>query len=506
MLHIFIDMKKRRIILIKRASLIFAVVAVAVVICVATVLFFVSDNTLKNAAKWCDTITMKVQYNPSTQNLAGMQSITYTNRSDTNLEEVKFHIYANAYRDGAENPPVSPTEVPQAYPNGKNFGGITIHGVKVDNVNTVPTIESDETVLNVPLTAVLKPNQKVSIDIDYSVKLANIKHRLGFTDASVNLGNFYPVPCIFEGGKWQTYPYSFSGDPFYNALHNFNVTFIAPKDYVLACSGEIMKETESGDLRITDLKSYAIRDWAAVLSKNFKTLTQRLGKTLVKYYYLDDEKPRDSLNTSVKTLKHFSKIFAEYPYANLSVVQTDFLHGGMEYGELVYIATGLTKEEHDRVIVHEIAHQWWYGMVGNNQSRTAWIDEGLAEYSTLLFYDAHPEYSVNSKQVIENARASFTGFVKLVRGIGGALDFNMERDLNAFNSSYEYVYLTYVRGMLLFCDLETIISRASLTNALGEFSRITQFGQATKQGLISTIEKQTSYKVGLFFETYLSGY
>ena len=505
----------------KKKIISFAAVAAAIIVAVTVVLVSISDDTLKKAGKSLDTISIKAEYNAAAKSLAAEQCITYTNRSSEPLGEIKFHIYANAYRDGAVNPPVAPSEVPQAYPNGKNFGGITVHGLKARYKPIDPCIEDDDTVLCVHLDKPLAPGKTATICISYTVQLANIKHRLGWTDDAVNLANFYPVPCVFEDGKWQTYPYSANGDPFYNDLHNFDVKLTAPRDLVLASSGTTVKTTEKDGKRTTTLTSTAIRDFAMVLSKNFKSVTKKVNNTIVRYYYLNDDQPQKSLATSVKALQTFSRLFIEYPYKQLSVVQTDFMHGGMEYGELVYISRDNlshntnecddhethcdARANHDRVIVHEIAHQWWYGIIGNNQSRTAWIDEGLAEYSTLLFYDHNPEYKVDRKKVIENARANYVAYIKLVKGVGGEIDINMDRDLASFNSSYEYVFMTYVKGLLLFCDLETILTRKNLVRALKDFARCAKFSIATQAKLVECIERTTSAKVGVFFESYING-
>ena len=505
----------------------FAAVAAVIAALVTIALSLMSDNTLKSAAKTCDTISITAEYDAPLKLLSATQTIAYKNRANTPLNEVKFHIYANAYRDGAKNPPVTPSEIPQAYPNGKNFGGITVHSIDTDGKNTTPQIDGDDdTVLIVPLAEPLKTGAVARIAFDYTVTLANIRHRLGWTDDAVNLANFYPVPCIYEGGTssghggWQCYPYSPSGDPFYNALHNFDVRLTAPQNMAIASSGTLMKSTQKDGKKTVVLKSTAIRDFAAVLSPKFKNVNRSVGKTTVKYYYLDDDAPQKSLDTSVKALKTFSKLFTKYPYKQLSIVQTDFLHGGMEYGELVYIsrqflnpaAAGVSdpskkpdREGHDYVIVHEIAHQWWYGIVGNNQSRTAWIDEGLAEYSTLLFYDHNPEYNIDRKTIIENARANYSAYIKIIKGVGGELNTNMDRDLSDFNNPFEYVYMTYVRGLLLFCDLESILTKPSLVKALSDFSKATKFSIATQAKLVDAIEKSTNAKVGLFFDSYLSG-
>jgi len=507
----------------------FAAVAAALVVILMAVLLTISDDTLKKAGKGLDTIAITAKYNAQEKTLAAEQCMTITNGNSQALSEIKFHIYANAYRDGAANPPVAPSEVPQAYPNGKNFGGITIHELAVGGRPTDICIEEDDTVLCLHLDKPLKSGQSVHVDTSYTVQLANIKHRLGWTDDTVNLANFYPVPCIFENGKWQTYPYSANGDPFYNELHNFDVKLTAPRDLVLASSGTIVKSTEKDGKKTTQLKSTAIRDFAMVMSKNFKNITKKVDNTIVRYYYLKDDEPQKSLVTSVKALQTFSRLFVKYPYKQLAVVQTDFMHGGMEYGELVYVSRDLLdcnehdkdtcRADHDRVIVHEIAHQWWYGIIGNNQSRTAWIDEGLAEYSTLLFYDKHPEYFIRDakayeqseydsirKQYIENARANYTAYVKIVKGVGGEFDPNMDRELGAFNSSYEYVFMTYVRGLLLFCDLENILTKNNLVRALKDFANCAKFTIATRTQLVDCIEKTTKAKVAVFFETYLSGF
>ena len=60
----------------------------------------------------------------------------------------------------------------------------------------------------------------------------------------------------------------------------------------------------------------------------------------------------------------------------------------------------------DSVIVHEIAHQWWYGLVGNNQIRTPWIDEGLAEYCTAVFFETHPQYGKTLESIANQNRDS----------------------------------------------------------------------------------------------------
>lgn len=503
--------KKRRVIAFIALGMVSALLTVSVVALMRV------ENVLERTAKNIDTITIDATYNHTDRTLEATQLINYRNRSGMPKTQVMFHIWANAFREGAVHQPISAPEMNSLFPNGRDtFGDITIHGVYVAYQRVMHgIIGEDENVLSVPLPRALMPNQYIDIEIIYTVRLAGLAHRLGYTDRVVNLGNFYPVPVMFDDGVWMTNVYSYNGDPFFNAVHNFHVTLTKPANFIMASSGTVIKTTTSGATRTTVVESKAIRDWAAVLSPYLQSLTRVVDRIAVNYYFLDDRNPARSLETSVRSLQTFSRLFIPYPFRQLTVVQTDFLHGGMEFGEIVFISTSITeREEIDRVIIHEIAHQWWYGIVGNDQYRTAWIDEGLAEYSTLLFYDENPDmappprpgsFAGFREDYINMFRNNFATYTRLVHSIGGVVNTEMNRPLTAFNTTYEYVYMAYVRGMLLFVDLERMIGRDRMIVALSTFARENMFGIATQASITEIFERKSGARLGLFFESYLSG-
>jgi len=481
--------------------------AFIIVTCIALVR---RDDVLQDAYRRFDTITINATYNHTNRSLSAIQTIDYKNRSDQVKHEVKFHIYANAYREGTTFGVVAPHEINNAFPNGRSFGRIDIQTVRVDGASTVPIITGeDKNVLKV-LVKELQPSQVANIEIIYTVHLANIAHRLGWTNRVVNLGNFYPVPVVFQDGEWMTFPYSYNGDPFFNGVNNFNVTLTKPRNMIMASSGTVIQTRTTDTTRTTTVESRAIRDWAAVLSPYFKSMTRYVNRVAVNYFFLDDPDPVASLNTSVRALETFSRLFVQYPFRQLTVVQTDFLHGGMEYGEIVFISTSLTdREQIDRVIVHEIAHQWWYGLVGNDQARSAWIDEGLAEYSTLLFFDKNRDLAPADfcfPTTVNMYRTSFATFAGTIRGIGAMPNMNMNRCLNSFSTQYEYFYLAYVRGMLLFADLESLVGRNAMISAMSKFARENMFGFGDKERLVSSFERATNQRLGLFFQSYTTGF
>ncbi|MBQ7973595.1 MAG: hypothetical protein IJ295_01400, partial [Clostridia bacterium] len=295
-----------------------------------------------------------------------------------------------------------------------------------------------------------------------------------------------------------TYPYSYNGDPFYNEPYNFDVTIKAPEGYYIATSGT--------QIDTNHYQGYMLRDFAIVMSRDFKTLSRQVGNTTVTYYYLNDEIPDISLYTACNALAYFSNTFLDYPYDTLAVVQTDFLHGGMEYGALVYIALDITDQlQYQTVIVHEIAHQWWYGLVGNNQTRTAWIDEGLAEYSTAVFFETHPQYGKTLADTAAQNKASIQMFEGIMDEYGVRYTRQMHKDLNSYKMPSEYTINTYARGMLLFYNITEMIGYQNLNEALAKFASANCFDFATTYKLSHTLEDNLGYDLINYINNYLAG-
>lgn len=448
-------------------------------------------NPLQAASQDYGTIKLDCNYSETSHTLAVNQTTTYVNHSPLTLFEVKFHLYANAFQAGAAYPAVAPSEVDRAYPNGFDAGYAKV---------TTPHIligDSDNTVITVPLEHGLEVGESVDIDLQYTVKLANVKHRLGYTDHAVNLGNFYAIPVVYDNG-WQTYPYSYNGDPFYNDPYNFDVTINAPAGYRIATSG-----TEVGT---NHYQGYLLRDFAIVMSRDFQTLSRKVGDTTVTYYYLNDEIPDVSLYTACNALAYFSNTFFDYPYSTLAVVQTDFLQGGMEYGALVYISMDVTDQsQYQTVIVHEIAHQWWYGLVGNNQTRTAWIDEGLAEYCTAVFFETHPQYGKTLESIATQNKTSIKMFESIMDEYGVHYTRQMYNDLITYRMPSEYTINTYARGMLLFYAISEMVGYENLNKALAQFAAEHCYGFGNTYDLTHTLEANLGYDLVNFINNYLAG-
>ncbi|MBO4412612.1 MAG: M1 family metallopeptidase [Clostridia bacterium] len=447
------------------------------------------------------------------------QTVKYVNSSNNVLNNLMFHLYPNAFREDAKTSVVSLANEHKAYPNGKSYGKIDILKVKVANHNanlkatdenlTNPSFEitgEDENILKINLEKELFPNEIVEIEIEFELTLPNINHRFGFGEDTINLGNFYPIACIYENGNFKTDLYSSNGDPFYSNMANYNVEITYPKNYTLASTGDLISTKIQDGTKIDLYSARNVRDFAMVLSDKFKILSTNADETTINYYYFSDSQPEKSLQTAKNAIETFNNLIGKYPYKTLNVCETNFVHGGMEYPNIIYISNDiLDHSQYEQVIVHETAHQWWYNLVGNSEYDYAWLDEGLTEYTTALFYELNDDYEIKKEALIDNAYSNYQMFVEVYGSVYGKVDTSMNRALNEFKTEPEYVYITYVKGMLLFDSLREILGDKKFEKCLKQYFEENKYKISKPENLISSFEKASKTKLESFFNAWLDG-
>ncbi len=387
-------------------------------------------------------------YDSETRTLKGTVDFKYYNDTDNEISDLKFNLYGNAFREGAKFSPVSQSYANKAYYAGTSYGSMTVE--EVENCAGWNIGGSDENILNVTLSEPVYPEQTVSVKISYTLNLALVNHRTGVTENTVNLGNFYPVLCAYSKEGFVECPYYYCGDPFLSECANYNVTIDLPAGYVAASSGKLENESSAADRKKCTYSLGNARDFAIVLSDKFEVASQNVNGINVSYYYYSDSNPQASLSAACESLSYFSETFGSYAYPSLSVVQTGFCYGGMEYPALTMISDSLDSDGNIYTIVHENAHQWWYAMVGSDQLNSAWQDEGLAEYSSLMFFENHPTYSFTRTGIVGTATKSYRSFYSVYNQIFGEADTSMNRNLGAFESEYEYSNIAYNKGLIMF--------------------------------------------------------
>lgn len=464
-------------------------------------------NEIKKVSKNLNTYAISAELDTDKMEISGSEKVTYKNDTSVELEEVCFHLYPRAFREGALVKPYTALNEASCFPNGISYGDLQILKVTVNgDIKKHSLSGEDEDILKISLGFKLKPNKTIEIVIDFVVTIPNSTHRFGYYDNNINLGNWYPVLCEFESGAFDTSPYYSTGDPFFSELANYEVDFIYPCSYVLTSTGEGIV-TQNGQKNEIKISAKAVRDFALVLSKNAKTETGKVGNTTVTYLgYKSDSNTKQMLELSKEALAFFGKSFGEYPYSTLVVAKTPFLFGGMEYPNLVMISDSVSdEEEFMKVIVHEIAHQWWYGVVGNNEIKEAWLDESLSEYSTALFFEANPKYNISYKEFVESAVSSYLLYVDVISTIRGDVNTKMNLAVNEYQNEYEYSYMVYVKGVIMFDSLKQAVGEKKVIAGLKKYYQNNKFKTATKNDFFASFKSACHSDIETFFESYLNG-
>ena len=467
-------------------------------------LFFKNEDSSFRSSYKLDLI-----YNENTHVLKGIEEVVYYNNSENMFTHVYFHLYPNAFRDGAKNAVVVPTKINEAYPNGESYGHIEIKKVSSSSGDLLfEILGEDENILSVKLDKELYPDECVKIEIDFETELANINHRLGYGDNTINLGNFYPIACVYENGKgFSQSLYHSNGDPFYSECANYEVTIKFSDKFQIASSGNLQSSVSQNGIKENRYTAKNVRDFCLVLSEKFDIVSKKVEGIIINYYgYQNDKDLNDCLQVAMKAVKTFNDMFGDYPYKQLSIVKSNFVHGGMEFPNIVLISDSIEQgSEYSYVIVHEIAHQWWYGVVGNDEYNHAWQDEGLAEYSTLLFYKANTSYGEDFKSMITSANKSYKLFQEVYTRVQGNVDGRMDRPLCEFKTEPEYVQCTYTKGVLMFNNLNELLGEKKFLKALKEYYQSFKYKNATPEDLISIFVDYGGGKIEKLFGVWLEG-
>ena len=464
------------------------------------------NNELDKVSKNLNTYTMEITYNDN-HTLDVEQVVRYTNRCENSLDEIMFHLYPQSFRQNSTTSVVSKLNYSKCYYNGESFGGIEIKEVKIsgNNIETLLT-GNDEDILSVPVANSLKPDDSIEIYIKYNVVIPNINHRFGYGEDTINLGNFYPIVCMYENGNWVTDSYHYNGDPFYSDVANYEVSLTANNNLKLASTGDIKSSSSNESTHTYNISAKAVRDFAIVLSDKFNIVSDSIDGVTVNYFYYKNQYPNECLQAGLDSVRTFNHLFGKYPYSTLNIVESNFVHGGMEYPNLTLISDAVDiQSDYINVIVHEVAHQWWYGLVGNNEVSFGWLDEGLTEYSTILFYNENPSYNVDTSELVKNTTNSFTTFVDVYTKVFGEADTTMNRKLNEYTNESEYVYIAYVKGLLLFDSLEEVLGHDKFIKGLQTYFEDNKFKIATPDSLIDSFEKASGSELNSFFESWING-
>lgn len=452
-----------------------------------------------------DLTEYKIECTFNENKLVGKQTVSFFNNTDMVFDELKFNLFGNAFRKDAIYSPISDQHLTKAYPNGLSYGDMQISAVQVEGESKSIDIQGqDQNILAVDLDREVFPNERVEVYIEYDLNLANVIARTGYNDHTVNLANFYPILCGIDQNGFYECVYYPIGDPFYSDVASYEVTLCCDKEYKIASSGVQVGKESNGNLSTYKFYLEKGRDFALVLSKDFNILQDDSTGVQVNYYYYNDEEPTKSMEFCIKALNLFTEKFGEYAYKSLAVVQTEFIQGGMEFPALVMISDDLEGLSYGEVIVHETAHQWWQSAVGSNEIEHGFLDEGLAEYSVVLFYENFSEYGYSRESLIKSSQDTYKVFCSVYDKVFNGVNTVMDRSLKDFINEYEYVNIAYIKPCIMFDELRKTIGEQKFYASLQRYYKEYKFKNATPDDMVGAFEKCGADANG-YFESFFNG-
>ena len=363
-----------------------------------------------------------VSLNDEDHTLSAYEKIEYKNNSPDELTFIWFHIWPNAYKDD------STAYAKQAGPRSSfaksdslERGFIDSLDFKVNGKQVKWTLHPEWIdVVKIELNEVLKPGQTINIETPFFVKIPKVFSRLGHTGKHYEITQWYPKPAVYDSKGWHPMPYLNQGE-FYSEFGTFDVKITLPKDYKVMATGDLVNGEEEyawlkGLTAFTDslnsLSKDELKKWIKKSQKTkslenrpnagsstfeFKTLHFRQTNvhdfawfadkkwlvqkgelslpsrpepiTLWSFYLPKNaELWRNSIEYLHDSGYWFSKYYGDYPYNHITAVDGDLsAGGGMEYPNITVIATMPSKHLLEMVIMHEVGHNWFYGIIGSNE-------------------------------------------------------------------------------------------------------------------------------------------
>lgn len=400
-------------------------------------------------------------------------------------------------------------------PNGKasfGDGSLTVTLVEVNGMPVAPSLSMQDTALQVPLPDSLQVGQSTILKFMFEGKIPEDFGLPGspsgygiynYADSVLALSAFYPMLSVYENGAWSLNLPSSIGDSIFSDCANYSVSITLPEDiYVVATGLEKKREITNGKQTLI-YESGPARDFFLVASPYFEKTSRRVDGTLVNVFYLPGQQSsaKQALSVAVESLKIFNRQFGDYPYSELDVVEAPMRYAlGVEFSEIVLISSDLfrTPERPEFVVTvaHEVAHQWWYNMVGNDVFMEPWLDEGLVTYASSLYYEFGPMQSVPNP-LIDLWQNRVNQLVQTGR------DEMITQPLGYFENledSRIYGSVVYMKAALFFYKLRQEIGDEEFFVALQEYYLDHQFQIATAQDLLRTFEDVSGRSLQAFFQ------
>lgn len=463
---------------------------------------------------------IQVKLNEDEGSLTATETLTWTHPGKKAVNELYLHLYPNAFSSadttfmkesgGKLRSDVMPKD---------GWGSMELTEIRTtDGISLLHRLQyvqpddgnpQDRTLAKVRLPVTVGGGESVTLKLRYTVKLPKIFARMGTAGNFVMAGQWFPKVSVYEpvgtrGRKtegWNLHQYHGNSE-FYSDFGIYSVTIDVPESYTVAATGFQTKPAVRKDGRKT-VQFYAddVHDFAWSASPDFIYAEEPFSSTEVPgvriKLYLDpahkDLKERYFYAAKV-ALANFSKWYGKYPYSTLSIVvppENGNGAGGMEYPTLItsFGANGESPgyDELERTVIHEIGHQFFYGMIASNEFEEAWLDEAFTSYAEDKLMEQ--EFGIASNLPVQAALISTPA--------------PLTQSAWKYGSGDSYAKNAYYRGKLVLLDIERQVGAKTMKRILYSYSQKYRFKHPTTADFQRIVEQGTGRSWKSYFNQYV---
>jgi hypothetical protein len=414
---------------------------------------------------------LALQLDPARQKLLGHERITLTNRTTGPLRQVVLRLYPNF--PGVFDERITPT----------GFGRLQVGAARVGDSPAEIGYLAGNTAAAITLPTPLAPGARQSVELQFALSLTG----LGPAPDMWYFKSFYPMLAVYDAGGWRTDVTAFPDQVFAESSF-YVVDWTLPASLTLASSGTEVSHSAAGDQVTRHILAGPVREFAATAGARYAQVTQMAGDVTVRSTALltDTAQAAQDRDIAAQSLSTYDALFGEYPFNELDLVLTPDGGGGIEFPGYVMISH-LTPTSHVRehVVSHEVAHQWWYSLVGDDIFREAWLDESFAEISTYLYLQQNGGQAVADQVFVQQSAREWPGWSGSVATADPTAGKRVGSALWEFSDFYEYDGIIYGKGPVFLDRLRLLLGPDRFLRLLQTHYARNKYGVTTERIFLS---------------------
>lgn len=440
-------------------------------------------DTLEDAPRY----TLRAQIDPEGETITGSLSLLFTNTSDQPVDHLVFRLYPNA---------------------NTIYGGgsLDIRHVSQWDIALPYTLSEDKTTLSVFPLYPIQPGGLTIVDISF---LSTLPQKWGkgygiFKKANfvLCLAGWYPILAPLTD-DWQVPDIPLVGDAMYTQTSLYEAWLTLPPGYTVASSGTIVDRQAQNQLQnVWHIVTGPAREFALAISNRYQVYTTHADDVTIHFYtqpvYNAQLSEKYGLESIADIFQFFNTTFGPYPFTEFEVAETVVSTDGFEFSGMVFMDTNgraaLTARQYRYFLAHEIAHQWWYGLVGSNPIEEPWVDEAMATYAAILYLE-HADGISTGQQFIRSWTYSF--------GLLGPSDLPVSSPASAFYDWPTYDEAIYIHGAVFLDQIRQRMGTDAFLELLRDYQQTYRYRIANASDFIELAKQHSTQNLDDIFNYWL---